>query len=72
MRLDATRLPASVISELKHLFENFPGEAEVVLEMRTAAGSRRLRLGQGYRVHPSASLRAELAQLLGPAELTAA
>ncbi|CAN5521835.1 hypothetical protein BH20ACT18_BH20ACT18_04720 [soil metagenome] len=72
VRLDATRLPASVISELKHLFENFPGESEVVLEMRTAAGSRRLRLGQGYRVHPSASLRAELAQLLGPAELSAA
>jgi len=72
VRLDATRLPASVITELKHLFENFPGEAEVVLEMRTAAGPRRLRLGQGYRVHPSASLRAELAQLLGPAELSAA
>ena len=58
--------------ELKDLLENFPGESEVVLEMRTAAGARRLRLGQGFRVDPSASLRAELAQLLGPAELSAA
>jgi len=39
VRLDATRLPASVISGLKHVFENFPGESEVVLEMRTAAGA---------------------------------
>ncbi len=72
LRLDATRLPATVIAELKDLLENFPGESEVVLEMRTAAGARRLRLGQGFRVDPSASLRAELAQLLGPAELSAA
>ncbi len=72
VRLDATRLPASVISELKHLLESFPGEAEVVLEMRTAAGARLLRLGPGYRVHPSAGLRAQLAELFGPAELSAA
>jgi DNA polymerase-3 subunit alpha len=72
LRIDATRLPASVIADLKHLLETFPGESEVVLEMRTAAGPRRLRLGNGYRVDPSAGLRAELAQLLGPAELTAA
>ena len=72
LRLDATRLPASVIADLKHLLETFPGPSEVVLEMSTAAGPRRLRLGEGYRVDPSASLRAELAQLLGPAELTAA
>ena len=40
--------------------------------MSTAAGPRRLRLGNGYRVDPSAGLRAELAQLLGPSELSAA
>jgi DNA polymerase-3 subunit alpha len=72
LRIDATQLPASVIEELKHLLETFPGESEVVLEMSTAAGPRRLRLGNGYRVDPSAGLRAELAQLLGPAELTPA
>ena len=71
VRLDAARLPATIVDELKHLFENFPGEAEVVLEMSTRAGARRLRLGPAYRVAPSASLRAELAHVLGAAALTA-
>ena len=64
-------LPAGVIAELKHVLENFPGEAEVVLEMKTAGGARRLRLGPTYRVTPSPSLRAELDQLLGDAALAA-
>jgi DNA polymerase-3 subunit alpha len=72
LRVDATRLPASVIDELKHVLENFPGEAEVVLEMATTAGERKLRLGPEYRVTPSPSLRAELHQLLGDATPTAA
>jgi DNA polymerase III subunit alpha len=67
VRLDAGRLPATVIDELKGLFESFPGEAEVVLEMATAAGERRLKLGPSYRVAPTASLRAELELVLGPA-----
>ena len=71
LRLDAGRLPAGVIADLKHLLADFPGEAEVVLEMRTAAGARRLRLGPEYRVTPSSSLRASLDQLLGDAALAA-
>jgi DNA polymerase-3 subunit alpha len=71
LRVDASRLPAGVIAELKHVLENFPGEAEVVLEMKTAGGARRLRLGPTYRVTPSPSLRAELDQLLGDAALAA-
>jgi DNA polymerase-3 subunit alpha len=71
LRVDAALLPADVIGELKHVLENFPGEAEVVLEMRTAGGQRRLRLGPSYRVTPSPSLRAELDQLLGDAALAA-
>ena len=70
--LDAALLPASVIEELKQVLANFPGEAEVVLEMRTAAGPRRLRLGDEYRVTPGAGLRAELDHLLGDAALSAA
>jgi DNA polymerase-3 subunit alpha len=71
VRVDAARLPASVIAELKHLLENFPGESEVVLEMETSAGARRLRLGREYRVNASPSLRAELHHLLGDAALAA-
>jgi hypothetical protein len=38
-----------------------------VLEISTAAGLRKLRLGREFRVAPSSSLRAELHQLLGSA-----
>jgi DNA polymerase-3 subunit alpha len=72
LRVDATRLPASVIDELKHVIGNFPGPAEVVLEMDTTAGPRRLRLGDAYRVAPTSTLRAELEQVLAPACLTVA
>jgi DNA polymerase-3 subunit alpha len=72
VRVDAARLPATVVDDLKHLLENFPGDSEVVLEMRTASGDRRLRLGEGYRVTPSTGLRAELDRLLGDATLSAA
>ena len=50
---------------------DFPGETEVLLEMRTREGMRRLRFGAGYRVAPSPALRAELDELLGPAALAA-
>jgi DNA polymerase-3 subunit alpha len=72
VRLDAGRLPAGVIAELKHVLENFPGDAEVVLEMQTSTGARRLRLGPAYNVTPGPGLRAELHQLLGDATLSAA
>ncbi|MEA2268546.1 MAG: polymerase subunit alpha, partial [Solirubrobacteraceae bacterium] len=69
--LDAAQLPASIIDELKHVFGNHVGESEVVLDIHTSAGPRTLRLGQDYRVAPTPSLRAELANILGPASLQA-
>jgi DNA polymerase III subunit alpha len=69
--LDATRLPASVIDELKHVLGNHAGDSEVVLDIHTSAGPRTLRLGEGYRVKPTPSLRAELEHVLGPAALRA-
>jgi len=67
LSLDASALPASVLEELKGVLESFPGPSDVVLEVRTSSGPRRLRLGPGYRVAPCASLRSELSELLGPA-----
>jgi DNA polymerase-3 subunit alpha len=67
--LHASAFPATIIDELKHIFENFPGESDVVLNLVTADGSRTLRLGPSYRVAPTPSLRAELANVLGPAAL---
>jgi DNA polymerase-3 subunit alpha len=71
VRLDATALPASIIDELKHVLGNHTGESEVVLALVTSDGARTLRLGEGYRVKPTPSLRAELASILGPAALQA-
>jgi DNA polymerase-3 subunit alpha len=71
LRLDAGRVGATVIEELKAVFDSFPGENEVLLEMRTREGVRRLRFGREYRVTPSPALRAEIDQLLGPAAIAA-
>ena len=71
LRIDAAAFADGLIDELKAVFGDFPGDNEVLLEMRTRAGVRRLRFGTDYRVSPSAALRAELDQLLGPASLAA-
>jgi hypothetical protein len=65
--LDAELLPFSAIEDIKNVLASFPGEAEVVLEMATRAGPRKLRLGPAYRVAASPTLRAELEHVLGPA-----
>jgi DNA polymerase-3 subunit alpha len=65
LRLDAARLDAGLVAELKAVFEVFPGDCEVLLEMETRDGLRRLRFGSDYRIDPSPALRAELDQLLG-------
>jgi DNA polymerase III subunit alpha len=69
VRLDATLLAASIIDELKHILGNHAGECEVVLAIETSSGPRTLRLGEGYRVSETPSLRAELAQILGSGAL---
>jgi DNA polymerase-3 subunit alpha len=69
--LDAARHPASIIEELKHVFGNHTGQADVVLDVRTSAGPRTLKLGSDFRVDPTPSLRAELALILGPEALAA-
>ena len=71
LRLDAAALPATVVGELRELLASFPGESDVVIELSTRAGARRLRLGDDYRVERSASLRSELEALLGSAILPA-
>jgi DNA polymerase III subunit alpha len=71
LRLDATVLPAAAIGELRDLLISFPGESEVVVELTTTIGPRKLRLGPDYKVARSAGLYAELDQLLGHAILPA-
>jgi DNA polymerase-3 subunit alpha len=70
LRLDATALAASVLSELKDVLAGFPGESEVVIELSTSVGERRLKLGPDFRVAHSPGLHAELDALLGEAILS--
>jgi DNA polymerase-3 subunit alpha len=69
LRLDAARLPASALEELKDLLGGFPGDLDVVIELHTSTGPRRLKLGPGFRVTRSVGLQAELDALLGSAAL---
>jgi DNA polymerase-3 subunit alpha len=71
LRLDATAVAASVLSELKDVLAGFPGESEVLIELSTSIGERRLRLGPDYRVAHGPGLHAELDALLGDAILGA-
>jgi DNA polymerase-3 subunit alpha len=67
LALDAASLPATVLGDLREVLAGFPGECDVVVELRTSVGHRRLKLGPEFRVARGAGLHAELAALLGPA-----
>ena len=49
-RVDASQLSASVVDDLRELFERYPGDTEFVLEMHTRTGLRRLKFGPNYKV----------------------
>jgi hypothetical protein len=65
-------LCATVLADLKELISGYRGETELVLDLETSAGRRRLRLGPEFRVERSAALDAELRVLLGEAMLNGA
>jgi DNA polymerase III subunit alpha len=71
LRISAAEFGPDLVDELKTVFQSFPGDCEVLLEMATREGTRRLRFGREYCVSPSQALRAELDQLLGPRALAA-
>jgi DNA polymerase III subunit alpha len=72
-RVDAANLLPSAIEDVKQLVEDYPGPAEILLDIDTPAGVRRLRLGEAFRVQNTATLRAELENIFapGPAVATA-
>jgi DNA polymerase III subunit alpha len=67
LRVDLSALGAGAIEDLKHAIEDFPGPAEVMLDVDTSSGVRRLKLGEAFRVQHTPTLRAELEQALAPA-----
>jgi DNA polymerase-3 subunit alpha len=66
LRVSAGDLTGTAIEELKQMIEDFPGPAEVLIDVLTAGGTRRLRLGSEYRVQHTPTLRAELENALAP------
>jgi len=72
LTIDVNKLGVpGLMDELKSLFEDHKGEADVHLVMQTSAGPKKLRIGEGYRVEPSTGLRYEIGQLLGPDAIAA-
>jgi DNA polymerase III subunit alpha len=70
--VDAAELSPSAFEELRQAIEDFPGPAEVLLDIQTSSGTRRFRLGEQYRVQHTPTLRAELEHALAPAVAPAA
>ncbi|MDX6632422.1 MAG: polymerase subunit alpha [Solirubrobacterales bacterium] len=71
LRILAADFRPDLVDQLKDVFESFPGQTEVLLEMETRAGMRKLRFGGQYRVDATNGLMAELDSLLGPGALAA-
>jgi len=72
LRVDASGLDEGAIDELRRAIEDAPGSAEVVLDVGTSAGVRRLRFGEAFRVCNTSTLRSELEQALASARLAVA
>jgi DNA polymerase-3 subunit alpha len=64
LRVSAGAIGAGLIEDLKHAIQEYPGPAEIVLDVDTPNGICRLRLGEAYRVQHTPTLRAELEQAL--------
>ncbi|MCW3027519.1 MAG: polymerase subunit alpha, partial [Solirubrobacterales bacterium] len=61
-----SELSHSAIDGLKRAIGDYPGPTEVLLDISTSAGTRRLRLGREYRVQHTPTLLAELEHALSP------
>ncbi len=67
LRLTVRELSSGAIDGLKQAIEDFPGAAEVLVEIDMGSGPpRRLRLGEAYRVAHTPTLLAELEHALAP------
>ena len=73
LSVSADCLSAETLAELRQAIEESPGQAEVVLDIHTSSGMRRVRLGSAFRVRHTLSLRADLESALGalPAAVSA-
>jgi DNA polymerase-3 subunit alpha len=66
LRVAVADLSTGALDDLKQAIEDFPGPAEVLIDIDTSTGTRRVRLGEEYRVQHTPTLRAELEHALAP------
>ncbi len=66
LRISASELSHDALEDLKRAIADAPGAAEVVVDIDTGSGTRRLRLGERFRVRHTPTLRAELEHVLSP------
>ncbi len=66
LSVTAGDLAAGALEDLRQAIEDFPGPAEVLLDIQTSEGTRRFRLGKEFRVQHTPTLRAELEHALAP------
>ncbi len=71
LTIDAARWNDGLFDELKSVFEHHKGEAAVHLLLEAGSRTVRLKAGDGFRVRPSSSLRAEIGHVLGSEALAA-
>jgi DNA polymerase-3 subunit alpha len=69
IEVDARTAPADAIERLRRICEEHHGDHPVVVDLQTSAGSRRLRLGPGFRVRPDQALFAEISAEVGRVSL---
>ena len=72
MRVELGALAPDVIEDLRQRIDEFPGPAEVLLEVHTSEGVHILRLGEDYRVQNTPTARAGLAQVFESSHTTVA
>jgi DNA polymerase-3 subunit alpha len=70
VRMAPARCTPPMIDRLKDVLATHPGTTEVHLQLVHGERERVLRLGDGYRVTPSAALMGDLKALLGPAAVS--
>ena len=67
LALDLDALGPTAVEQLARVLQRSPGACPVYLDIRDASGRHcRLKVGESYRINPSATLTGELEMLLGP------
>ena len=69
LTLPAVRCTPGVVGELKRILAQYPGAAEVHLNLRTGDQVKTFRLGDGFRVELTSALFADLKAVLGPSSV---